>query len=122
MVEWSKIPVGARRGPCPNPACTVPRCLDPFVTVSELEGDPYTGPLVALSYSNADGRTMLRLNGDRVEFEVPGPDTPERQDAWIHAVVEPFGSMALDVVFDHLRRRALRAGLLVPVAPGLADA
>lgn len=60
---WSKVPHGALSGPCSSPLCRNQKCLDPRITVTDLSGDPYSGPFVILSFS-WPGVHVFRINGE----------------------------------------------------------
>lgn len=102
---WSKIPVDALSGSCRDPACQLPSCLDPHVTVAEIEGADYSGPLVVVTYTSEDHTTRVRINGDK-RFTVPHVDAPpDEMDAWRDGIIERFGTLAFDAVMDHFQRR-----------------
>lgn len=71
MVEkWSQIPEGALSGPCREPSCTLPHCMDPWATVVTLRNEQHDGPLVMVCYSvglpDGSDERRLRVNGEDI--------------------------------------------------------
>jgi len=115
--EWSQIPEEALRGPCERPECTLPRCLDPWVSKYRIECDRYTGPLVLVCYAIRlqDGATErhLRANGEEVGVIPKGSVAradfaayEERRKTLTDQLVARYGQPALLCMVTHLAQGA----------------
>jgi hypothetical protein len=110
--EWAKIPEEAARGPCENPDCTLPRCIDPWASEYKLYNADYSGTLVLVCYClrTEDGRTErhLRINGEDMGIVPKGKlfhEDPKKHQAQVEALVDrvmaKFGSGAQIAVAQH---------------------
>lgn len=120
VAAWSTIPEGARAGPCKNSRCPFPNCLDPHVSVVELEGKPYEGSLVMVSYTADNYDSYLKINGD-LSVRIPHPDATEAEYLVMQAaVIDSYGELGFHAVIRHLDDRLLSLGLpssLPSIAP-----
>lgn len=90
---WATPPKDAATGPCLDPNCFRPRCLDPKVTCSDDDGEP----LVLLTYADADKRIWLRINGQ--DFPMRWPEQLDRATAFLE---EHFGTRGMALFERHL--------------------
>ena len=115
--KWSQVPSNARYGMCDSSTCTLPNCLDPWVTHHEIFGDEYA-VMVVMGWTEPRGdvgvNKWIRINGEDLGV-VPDPGLPEREyesqmQAFIAAVTSRFGKGAMAVVTHHLLSRAENFG------------
>lgn len=108
VARWSRPPKTARSGRCDSPACEMPGCLDPFVTVFELNAEP----MVIVTYVDAKYTPAVQVNGRRVGKKIFGRDynTREEYEDMLEQMrtllTDRFGELGAEAFLEHLERRS----------------